>query len=90
MKPQDLPIDLPGRSIIDWGGALYWLKADIRLAELTEMVRPFGGWVTGFRSANQDTDFSSPEASILQLNRRLKKAFDPAGILNPGRLFSHD
>ena len=90
VKPQDLPIDLPGRSIIDWGGALYWLKADIRLAELTEMVRPFGGWVTGFRSTDQDRDFSSPEASILQLNRRLKKAFDPAGILNPGRLFSHD
>ena len=90
VKPQYLPIDLPGRRIIDWGGALYWLKADIRLAELTEMVRPFGGWVTGFRSTDQDRDFSSPEASILQLNRRLKKAFDPAGILNPGRLFSHD
>ena len=90
LKPQDLPIDLPGRSIIDWGGALYWLKADIRLGELTEIVRPFGGWVTGFRSADQDRDFNSPEGSILQLNRRLKKAFDPAGILNPDRLFSHD
>jgi glycolate oxidase FAD binding subunit len=90
VKPQDLPIDLPGRSIIDWGGALYWLKADIRLGELTEIVRPFGGWVTGFRSADQDRDFNSPEGSILQLNRRLKKAFDPAGILNPDRLFSHD
>ena len=90
VKPQDLPINLPGRSIIDWGGSLYWLKADTRFEELTELVRPFGGWVTGFRNADQDRDFSSPGGSILQLNRRLKKAFDPAGVLNPGRLFAHD
>lgn len=90
VKPQGRLLSLPGKSIIDWGGARYWIKADTDLKEMTDLVRPFGGYVTGFRSANRDEDFSGPEGSVLQLNRQLKKAFDPAGILNPGRLFAHD
>jgi len=90
VKPQGRPIDHPGRSLIDWGGALYWIKADTSLKELADLVRPYGGQVTGFRSINQDEDFSGPEGSVLRLNRQLKNAFDPAGIFNPGRLFVHD
>ena len=90
VKPQDRPIVLPGRSLIDWGGALYWIKADTSLKNLTDLACPYGGRVTGFRSTNQDDDFSGQEGSLLRLNRQVKTAFDPAGIFNPGRLFVHN
>ncbi|MBE30922.1 MAG: glycolate oxidase subunit GlcE [Acidiferrobacteraceae bacterium] len=90
LKPQNGMMRLPGKTLIDWGGAQYWVKSDAEFEALVKMVRPYGGYVTGFGGHDQDARYDVPQDAVLKLNRRLKLAFDPAGILNPGRLFPQD
>ena len=90
LKPQNGLLHLPGKTLIDWGGAQYWVKSDAGFEVLSEMVRPYGGYITGFGGRNQGARSDVPQDAVLKLNRRLKAAFDPAGILNPGRLFPED
>ena len=90
LKPQNGMMRLPGKTLIDWGGAQYWVKSDAEFEALVEMVRPYGGYVTGFGGRDQDARYDVPQDAVLKLNRRLKVAFDPVGILNPGRLFPED
>ena len=90
LKPQNELLRLPGKTLIDWGGAQYWVKSDAGFEVLSEMVRPYGGYITGFGGRNQGARSDVPQDAVLKLNRRLKAAFDPAGILNPGRLFPED
>jgi glycolate oxidase FAD binding subunit len=48
-----------------------------------------GGHATLFRHRPDDADAFAPLApAILRLHRDLKRVFDPAGILNPGRLYA--
>jgi glycolate oxidase FAD binding subunit len=90
LKPQNGLMHLPGKTLIDWGGSQYWVKSDAGCEALIEFVRPYGGYVTGFGGRDQDARSDVPQDSVLKLNQRLKAAFDPAGILNPGRLFPED
>jgi len=81
------PLALPGRQLIEWGGALRWLKGEVEVDRLRRMVRDAGGSTTLFRSAARSADVFEPLAPpVLALHRRLKQAFDPAGIFNPGRM----
>ena len=34
------------------------------------------------------TVFEPPDALIAAVNRRVKDGFDPAGVLNPGRMYA--
>jgi len=90
LKPQNDVIHFPGKTLIDWGGTQYWVKSDTGFEALSELVRPYGGYVTGFGGKDQGVGLNALQGSVLQLSRRLKAAFDPAGILNPGRLFPED
>lgn len=90
LKPQNGLLHLPGNTLIDWGGAQYWIKSDAGFEALSELVRPYGGYVTGFGGHDQGALSDVPQDAVLKLNRGLKAAFDPAGILNPGRLFPED
>jgi glycolate oxidase FAD binding subunit len=46
------------------------------------------GHATLFRAADRSAGaFTPPEPMVMRLHRELKAAFDPAGILNPGRLY---
>jgi glycolate oxidase FAD binding subunit len=80
---------------LDWGGGLVWLAgpADTethRAVELAAMAAR-GTWMllrapTTLRAA---VDVVPPEAAPLaRITRRVKAAFDPRGILNPGRLYA--
>ncbi|HKX95674.1 MAG TPA: FAD-linked oxidase C-terminal domain-containing protein [Methylibium sp.] len=47
-----------------------------------------GGHATWIRGLARDVDvFTPPSAVTMQLHRRLKDAFDPHRLFNPGRLF---
>ena len=88
--PSDAPpLPLPGTQLIEWGGALRWLRGDADPALIREAARTAGGHAMLFRGgkpAPLEPVFSPLDPTVLRLHRELKAAFDPAGILNPGRL----
>jgi glycolate oxidase FAD binding subunit len=75
-------------NLIEWGGALRWTRGG-DAAQLREIAKRAGGHATLFRAADKSPGAFSPlEPVLMRLHAELKKAFDPAGILNPGRLFA--
>ena len=82
-------IDLPGAQLIEWGGALRWLKTGADAAAVRAAAVRLGGHAALFRSARKTAQAFAPlPAALARLHRELKAAFDPAGILNPGRLYA--
>ena len=82
------PLELPDRQLIEWGGALRWLKGGGEPVALRAAAERLGGHATLFRAAQKPAAVFAPLSPILaRLHRELKQAFDPAGILNRGRLY---
>ena len=81
------PLDLPGRQWIEWGGGLRWVATDLPAETVFAAAQAHGGHATLFRGAGAQR-FQPLTPPLLQLHRRLKAAFDPAGIFNPGRLYA--
>ena len=82
--PPAAACDRQFRQFIDWGGAQRWLYSE---APLWEMATAAGGHATHYRGGDRDLVFQPLGPAMLALHRRLKVAFDPKGILNPGRLY---
>lgn len=82
------PLPITGDWFYDWGGAQRWLKSEASAAEIREAVAAVGGHATLFRAAGREpARFHPLPEGLLRLHQRLKRAFDPAGILNPGRQY---
>ncbi len=81
-------IDIPGEWFIDWCGAQRWLLSDSSAEIIRQQAQQAGGHATLFRRGAIKTQaFQLPTDGVMQLHRRLKQAFDPVGIFNPGRLY---
>lgn len=87
--PSNAPVvDLPGEQLLEWGGALRWLKSAADTATVRAAAAQAGGHATLFRSREKPAGAFAPLPPVLaRLHRDLKQAFDPAGILNPRRLY---
>jgi len=82
------PLDLPGEQLLEWGGALRWLRSNADAATVRAAAAHAGGHATHFRGAEKPAGAFAPlSPTLARLHRGLKKAFDPAGILNPQRLY---
>ena len=78
-----------GPLLIDWGGAQRWLRGEFPPAVLRRIADEANGCVTLFRGGDRRGEVNAPLSDVEQgLRLRLKFAFDPDGILNPGRLYS--
>ena len=90
--PQTTPaMDLPFAPLVEWHGGLRWLWAPASAAaQLRERAAQAGGHATLFRRAALtpvEVSVFSPLAPVQsRIQQALKKQFDPAGILNPGRM----
>jgi glycolate oxidase FAD binding subunit len=74
--------------MIEWGGALRWMCGDADLQALLQTVEKLDGSVCVYRGAGVDTEIFQPlNKPMMTLHRSLKSSFDPAGILNPGRIY---
>ena len=81
-------LELPGAQLIEWGGALRWLRPDGDAMSMHEAVRGGDGHATLFRGGHPGTAVFHPlPEALMRLHRRIKQAMDPAGILNPGRMY---
>jgi glycolate oxidase FAD binding subunit len=82
------PLDLPGTQLIEWGGALRWLRTDADARLIRDAAVRAGGHATLFRARDKSAGVFQPLApALMRLHRNLKQAMDPAGIFNPGRLY---
>lgn len=85
LPPATPPLDLNGRTCLDWGGAQRWLASTLPPAEICEAARRAGGYAIVFRTHSSAPAHSAMvDPAIAALQRRIRHAFDPAGILNPG------
>ena len=88
VKSTTPPLDLPGRQLIEWGGGLRWLKSHADAGRIREAAARAGGHAILFRGGDKSTGVFHPlSPALMKIHRNLKQAFDPAGILNPGRLY---
>ncbi len=80
-----------GEPLVEWGGALRWLHSDLPPTRIRAAAQAAGGHATLFRTGagEHPTDgvFMPLAAVPKRLHHNLKRAFDPKGILNPGRLY---
>jgi glycolate oxidase FAD binding subunit len=86
----------PARILYDWGGGLVWIaggdeREDAGAAVIRAAVAAVGGHATLVRAADSVRNaidvFEPLAAPLMALTRKLKATFDPAGILNPGRMY---
>jgi glycolate oxidase FAD binding subunit len=82
-------LDLPGEQLLEWGGALRWLRLSADAGAVRAAAARAGGHATLFRAQDKAAGAFSPLAPTLaRLHRELKRIFDPAGIFNPGRMYA--
>ena len=87
--PNNTPaLVLPGRQLIDWGGAQRWLKSDAEVSLIRAVVAEVGGHATCYSHGLVDSPFQPLPAALLRYQRNLKQQLDPQGIFNPGRLYA--
>ena len=89
VPPAVTHIEIAADTVIEWGGAQRWLRGgSIDFERLTRLARGLGGHASVFRGGERDREVFSPLVAPMQvLHRRVKAAFDPHGIFNPGRLY---
>jgi glycolate oxidase FAD binding subunit len=83
------------RAFYDWSGGLVWAEVlptlDAGAADVRRVIATHGGHATLVRAEPHVRAavevFQPLEAGLDRLSRRLKEAFDPAGILNPRRMY---
>ncbi len=86
--PPTAPLaELDGARLVEWGGALLWWRGRREPHAVRAAARAAGGHATLVRAADKRGGAHPPlEPTVLAIHRRLKAAFDPERLFNPGRL----
>jgi len=83
------PLELAGETLVEWGGALRWLRSAAPAADIRAAASRAKGHATLFRAADKSAGCFTPlDPVLMRIHRELKAAFDPAGIFNPGRMYA--
>jgi len=82
------PLNILGDRLIEWGGAQRWLKTSLQGNIVREITARAGGQATLFRGGDRLGQVFHPlSTGLMSVHQRLKAAFDPYKLLNPGRMF---
>ena len=77
--------------LIEWNGSLCWVKSDSELHSLAE-EHEANATRYPINPANKQVSpelFQPLESGLFKIHKRLKQAFDPDNILNPGRTYAN-
>ena len=93
--PRALAMLRPDCFAVDWAGGLLWVEdagAGPNADEVHAVARQLGGHAMLFRGSDEmrrtSPVFAPRDAATMALTQRLKAAFDPAGLFNPGRMYA--
>lgn len=83
-------------AVYDWSGGLIWLEvpssADAGATDIRRVIALHGGHATLIRASAEvrgSVDVFQPlDPGVERLTRGLKQTFDPAGVLNRGRMYA--
>jgi FAD/FMN-containing dehydrogenase len=82
------PLALSGEQFIEWGGAQRWWRSTAPAQVVRGAAAQAGGHATLFRAKDKSAGVFAPLAEpLMRIHQRLKQAFDPAHMFNPGRLY---
>ena len=82
-------LNLPGKWLYEWDGAQRWLFSDAPADTIRSAVATHGGHAVCFRAQQKPDEVFHPlDAGLMKLHKKLKQSFDPAGIFNPGKMYS--
>jgi glycolate oxidase FAD binding subunit len=84
--PPAARLDIDAPVLSEWGGAQRWVCAPLAPEQARRAATAAAGHATCFRGAAEQA-FTPLPAPLMTLTRRVKAAFDPHGIFNPGRLY---
>jgi glycolate oxidase FAD binding subunit len=84
-----------GETIVEWGGGLIWLsmppREDAAFGQVREVAERSGGHAQLIRAAPKIraavSIFHPQSPAVAELTRRLKRSFDPRGVLSFGRMY---
>ncbi len=88
VPPSTAPLNIPGPCVIEWDGALRWYATEANAEDIRFEVERMGGHACLFRGITTQQIFHPLSLVSINIHRKLKHAFDPAGILNPGRIYA--
>ncbi len=89
LPPATPRLECEQQVITDWGGAQRWVFSSCSPTEIRQEVAKVGGHAILFRHGDEKTPVFHPLENVRQvIHRGLKRAFDPRGILNPGRQYA--
>lgn len=82
-------------AFLDWGGGLIWARVARMEDAGSYVIRRTMGASTGhatlirgnIHQRTREPVFHPEAATVAKLTRNIKEAFDPKGILNPGRMY---
>nr|MBP7523102.1 glycolate oxidase subunit GlcE [Leptothrix sp. (in: b-proteobacteria)] len=88
------PLQLAGEQLIEWGGAQRWWVTREPAQRVRERASRASGHATLYRAKDKvqqlgagGSVFAPLTPALDRIHRELKKAFDPDGVFNPGRLY---
>lgn len=81
-------LEVPGEQLIEWGGALRWLRTNADARTVRDAATRAGGHATLFRGGDKAVGvFTALAAPLERIHRHLKITFDPQRVFDAGRLF---
>jgi glycolate oxidase FAD binding subunit len=84
------PPDLGTQALVEWGGGVRWLGAELEPERVRAAAEAAGGHATLFRGGDKSQGVFHPlKPALMKVHQRLKAAFDPAGVLNAGRMYDY-
>lgn len=88
VPPASAPLNISGKTAMEWNGALRWLTTETNVSEVRHGVERVGGHATLFRGGDRGGEIFHPLSPVLhKVHLNMKRALDPDRIFNPGRMY---